>query len=389
MAPLAAVMTGPGAGAIATVQLFGDSASTLLQQVFVPVGGRAPSLETGRVLLGHITDGDCTIDEVTIGCESAETFCIHCHGNPLIVEAIVRRLQGLGVQIVSAAQLLTAVWTAANPHGPIATEARLALTTVKTVAGAALVSHQVQEGLTATVRQWQAHLDDVSFESVRREARRILEESRTARLIIEGCTIALVGPPNTGKSTLLNALAGRTKAIVADVLGTTRDWVSADVLLPPLAVTLIDTAGLNPGAERAVDKAAQEKSVEMLHLADLVLLVLDGSRTADQIAPGTLESLAGKRVVAVLNKSDLPERFPVSTLPDPWRNVVRLSARQGEGLQDLTTAIHQACGVADFDSRATLAFTLRQFSLLERLSSAAAPEEARRCVTDLLEGPLM
>jgi tRNA modification GTPase len=377
-------MTGHGTGAIATIQLLGDSAAGILGHIFVPAGGKPATFETGRVLLGHITD----IDQVTIGCESAQTFSIHCHGNPLIVETIVKQLQDLGVKIVSARQLLSTTWSAQNQRRAISVEAKLAMTTVKTLAGAAIIDNQVHEGLTAKALGWQKRLEPASLETIRREAAQVLADSDTTRIVIEGCTIALIGPPNTGKSTLLNALAGREKAIVTDVQGTTRDWVSADIDIPPLAATVIDTAGLDPilAADGAVAKAAQEKSVEILQQADLILLILDSSQPEDQIAVDTLKSLSGKRVVVVLNKVDLPSRFSPAGLPGPFEKAIRISAKQDTGLADLVAAIHQACGVANFDLYTPIAFTPRQHALLEQLSSADSPEQARSLVAELLYG---
>jgi tRNA modification GTPase len=389
MTVLAAVMTGPGTGAIATIQLFGDSASSILRQVFVPTGGKPPVFEIGHVLLGHIVDDGRVIDQVTVGCEGPRTFSIHCHGNPLIVEAVVSQLQDLSVEVVSAERLLSIARAAEAPCHPIAVEAGLALTTVKSIAGAALINNQVREGLTAKALHWQKCLDSTSLDIIRREASQVLADSHAARLMIEGCVVALVGPPNTGKSTLLNALAGREKAIVTDVKGTTRDWVSADIHIPPLAATVIDTAGLDPAAaaaEGAIARAAQEKSVEILQQADLVLLVLDGSQPAEQLRTGTFERLADRRVVVVLNKTDLPACFPLVALPGHLHTMVHVSAKRGTGIADLIAAIHQACGVDAFDLRGPVAFTPRHYALLGQLSSADSSEQAGSIVTELLHG---
>jgi tRNA modification GTPase len=386
MTVLAAVMTGPGAGAIATIQLTGDSVPTLLQQAFVPAGGKPAVFETGRILVGRFVDDGRTVDQVTIGCEAPRTFCLHCHGNPLIVEAIVKSLRGLGAEIVAPARMLLAQWEGAEPDHALASEARLALATVKTIEGAVLIDHQVRDGLAAKATQW---LNSISLETIRREVSQVLADSRTARLIIEGCTIALIGPPNTGKSTLFNALAGREKAIVADVAGTTRDWVSTDIRIPPLTATLIDTAGLDSSpalAEGEIAQAAQRKSIEMLRQADLILLVLDSSRPNDQVSAGMFEALQGKPTVVVLNKTDLPARFSAIDLPDPLQEVVRISAAQGTGLPDLIAAIHVTSGVADFDLGSFVAFTQRQCAVLERLSSAGSLEQAHGLTAELLGG---
>jgi tRNA modification GTPase len=388
MSVLAAVMTGRGMGAIATVQLFGDAAPAVLQATFQRKGGRPFESRDGRILLGGMVDEDQIIDEVTIGCEGPHTFAIHCHGNPLIVERIVELLRRQGVQIVPAEQLLARILTSREARdNAIGIEARLALATVKTIAGAAIVANQVTAGLSEKIRYWRDRLDSLAFEKIAGEAQDILERSETARLIVFGCTIALIGPPNSGKSTLLNTLAGREKAIVSDIRGTTRDWVSAEIHIPPLAATIIDTAGLDAsiGGSRDVDQAAQRKSFEIAQRADLVLLVLDLSQPAGQLPESVPEQLVGRRVVTVLNKADLPPRLDITCVPDASGPTVPVSAKQGRGIDGLIQAIHHACGVVDFDPRTAVVFTDRQSRLLDALQHGGTKTEMRSILSKLRE----
>jgi len=388
MAPIAAVTPGGGAGAIARIHRFGESAETVLRAIFRRTDHGAFSLTTGRILLGDIFAGDQTIDQVTVGCEGPGEFAIHCHGNPLIVGKIMDLLRHRGVEPVRAEQFLARVLMEREPTDAIGMEAKLALAAVKTIEGARIVASQTKVGLAAAVRWWQADLDSIPIEQIAAQAKQILKDSDTARLVLAGCTIAMVGPPNTGKSTLLNALAGREKAIVTDTPGTTRDWVSAEIHIPPLVATIIDTAGLDLSLAAAgdIDEIAQQKSVEALNRADLVLLVLDASEPAGQFPASLADLLVGRRTVAVLNKTDLPQQFDPSSLPACLQSIVCISAKQETGIADLVQAILRALGLECLPLGVPVAFTERQRALIRRLAEGGSRNEMARVLADLLHG---
>jgi len=385
----AAVMTGRGAGAIATIQLVGERAPAILAKLFRWADDRPLELTTGRILLGHVVDGDETVDQVTVGCEGPDTFAVHCHGNPLIVERIMGLLQRHGVELLAAEQLLAKTLAGQRSLDSIAVEAKLALTTVKTIEGVEILNRQIESGLSAKIKQWRQELDRVPLSQIEAEAEAVLRDSEPARLIISGCTIALIGPPNTGKSTLLNTLAGREKAVVTDVRGTTRDWISAEIHIPPLAATVIDTAGLAPSlAAGDIERAAQQKSIEIMNRADLILLILDASQSANQLSEAMSNMLLNKRTIAVLNKADLPERFDCACLPAHLGQPIRISAKQGTGIEDLICAIHQTCNVTGVNAHAAVVFTDRQRILIERLISASSRHQADAFTAELLHGPI-
>ncbi len=385
----AAVMTGKGTGAISTIQVFGDSAEAIIKKVFKPEGTKPLKFKTGEILLGTICDSAEVVDQVTIGCEGPDTFAIHCHGNPLIVEIIMQLLQHHGAALLTAEQLLSRLLTAQEPANTIAVEAKLVQAKARTLQGTKIIANQIDAGLTKKARSWLESIDEISLDTIKAEAIQILQKSQAANLIIYGCTVVLTGPPNSGKSTLLNCLAGRQKAIVTDIKGTTRDWVSARCRIGPLSVKLIDTAGLDEklrGHQDNIDESAQKKTVEILEQADIILLVLDNSQPAEELDVRLLEKIAGKQIITVLNKSDLPARFDIGRLPQAFSNAVQISDKEVTGIENLNEKILKTVGAADFDLRETVCFTSRQENMLKKLTNAKSKQQTTSIITELLSG---
>ncbi|UCG48836.1 MAG: 50S ribosome-binding GTPase, partial [Phycisphaerales bacterium] len=354
---------------------------------FVRAGKKRARFETGEILLGTIADGERIIDQVTIGCEAPLTFAINCHGNPLIVEMIMELLDKSGVILVGAEELLARMLSADKSLNTIAIESRLSQLRAKTLEGAKILANQIDSGLSATLAKWLDDIDSMALGDITGGAARILADSKVAGLIMFGCTAVLAGPPNSGKSTLLNCLAGREKAIVTDIGGTTRDWVGAQCRMGPLLLELIDTAGLDEklaAAAETVEKAAQQKSAEMLGRADLVLLVLDGSQPADQLNCLPLEKLTRKEVVTILNKSDLPGRFDIGGLPRGLGSPVRISAKLQTGIDNLREEILDTTGAARFDRKTPVCFTPRQRHILEEIGKTTSKDHVRRTLNQLL-----
>jgi tRNA modification GTPase len=392
MGTFAAVMTGQGTGAISTIEVFGDDAGAMIEKIFRPAGGETLTFEAGRILVGAVVDGGETIDQVVVGCEGANAIAINCHGNPLIVELIMELLHKQGAELITAEQLLAKELAAQGSLNTIAVEAKLAQVRSLTLEGTRIILNQIEGGLNQKAAKWLEQADDVSIEQIRAEAAQILHDSQTAKLIISGCSAAIVGPPNSGKSTLLNYLCGKQKAIVTDIKGTTRDWVSGRCQIGPLSVELIDTAGLErelpESTGDAVEKAAQQKTVEVLGKADLVLLVLDNSEPMGQIDEGVPEKIAGKKILTVINKCDLPPRLDIDRLPQILRDSLRISAKLGTGIENLVKKIPQICDAVGFDPKSPICVSERQENLLKSLEKVPSTQEAVTIIAELLNGRL-
>ena len=389
MNTFAAVMTGKGTGAIATIQLFGPKSKAILQKIFRPAQDKLLTFKPGKIHLGHITDGAETIDQVTIGCETNNCFAINCHGNPLIVEMLMQLLQKHGAKLVTAEQLIAKILSEQKSLSAIAIEAKLTQPKAKTLEGTKIIANQIDSGLNKTLAQWLDKIDTIQLNEIKARAAEILQNSQTAGLLITGCKVVLAGPANCGKSTLLNCLCGTQKAIVTDIKGTTRDWVSSQCRIGQLAAELIDTAGLGEILTATkIDKAAQKKSLEILQSADLILLVLDNNQPADQLDSKLLDKFTLKKILTVLNKSDLPARLDTTKLPPTLANTVLISAKFQTNIDTLINKIQLLTATQQLDLHAPICFTTRQQDLLQKLQNAESKTSAASVITELLNGKL-
>jgi len=386
MSIFAGVMTGIGTGAISTVQVFGEGAEAVIQKIFKSAHNVPPALKTGKIYLGTIVDGGETIDQVTIGCEGVNTFAINCHGNPLIVEMIMQLLKKNEATLITAEQLLAKILTAEKYSHTIEVEAKIFQAMAETIEGTKIILNQIEGGLGAKAQNWLRDIKTGKLEQIKNEAAEVLENSRIAKLIMYGCTVVLAGPANSGKSTLLNYLAGKQKAIVTDIKGTTRDWVSSKCKIGAIVAEIIDTAGLDEQFaqinDESIESQAQKKSLEILQKADLVLLVLDGNQSNSQFNENIVKKIADKKILTVINKSDLPAKLEVSR-PEEF---VQISAKSGTGIENLLKKIQRSLGVVGFDLGSAVCFTDRQQRLVKKLAESKSKDEAVSAITELLNG---
>lgn len=328
----AAVMTSHGIGAISSIQLFGDKAGQIIEKIFRPV--KKSPFKPSKVKLGWITDKDRDIDQVTIACCDMNNFIINCHGNPLIVSEIMELLTRHKVKPVAYEDILAMSLHNKNKNA-ISIESRLCQIKAKTIEATMLLAKQVESGLTKQAKTWLSDTNDISLEEIRRDISEILKKSPAADLLISGCKILLTGPANSGKSTLLNRFTGRKKAIVADIKGTTRDFVTGSCQIGPLFAELTDTAGIDPTiAKNEINKQARQTSVNLLEKTDVILLVIDIN--SDMKITDIFDTLPAEKTIVVLNKSDLPQKLDITKLPP--KRIVTVSAEKNiniECLKDL------------------------------------------------------
>jgi len=141
-----------------------------------------------------------------------------------------------------------------------------------------------------------------------------------------------------------------------------------------------------PQGTQDIEESAQKKTIEILERADIVLLVLDNSQPAEELDIRLLDKIAGKQIITVLNKSDLPSKFDTSRLLATLSNTVQISAKKGTGIENLSDKIIKTVGTAYFDLQEPVCFTDRQEYLLKKLKDAEPKTQTASIITELLNG---
>lgn len=369
---IVASCTAPGAGALALLRFDGPDALVIAQKMART--RRADSLiaaASHTIVYGHVVDAEGgNIDQVLfLVLRGPKTFTgndiveITCHNNPFIIAAILARACALGARSARPGEFTQR----ALMNGKIdllQAEALHELIMAPSAAAAKLSLSQLEGSLSRVVRQIEEQLFelavmveasfefseeehiDLDFDAiVRRRLAELLafigtvDAGQGLQQIREGVKIALVGTVNAGKSTLLNALVGRNRAIVSDRPGTTRDSIEAGITVGGYALTYIDTAGLR----ETVDVVEQEGIVRSRAAgleADLVLLVCDGSVTPPREVVAEYQALLGeyqKKAIIVCTKVD--KGTVAAWMPEYSSPVLSISAHTGEGVEELKAAI--------------------------------------------------
>jgi len=346
----AALLTAPVPGAIAVIRIVGVSAWTTIEETLKRGQSQIP---VGRPTLVSIVDGDETVDEALVVRRIAgdvDEIELSVHGGVGVTRRVLDLLQKRVVSIAQADEL--------PPHGPIhpvEADVDRALLTSE--------SRRLTQFLLAQRSMLPAFLDRADQLSDG-EHSAYQARTRVAIRLLAGMRVAIVGPPNAGKSTLANAFIGRDRVIVADVPGTTRDWVSETALIDGWPITLTDTAGIRETTD-AIEAEAIRRGKEQAAAADAAMIVLDGTRDAEENLR-TVIALMNSVVrscpaLVVLNKSDAITPETLASARRLLRGAVAISARNGEGLDRLGREIAIMLGLDALSAQAPSGFSTTHF----------------------------
>ena len=388
METIVAVATPPGRGGIGVVRLSGADARVVAERVLGAALGPA-RVATLRKLVDPVLVTYFAAPHSYTGEDVVE---ISCHGAPVILSHTVGQCVAAGARLARPGEFTLRAMLHGRLDLPQA-EAVRDLIHAETLYQARVAARQVEGSVARVVRPVKEQLlelialleagidfaeDDVSVapagEILRRLAPIAAETERLARsfaygrLVQSGVTLAIVGRPNVGKSSLFNRLLEQDRAIVTEIPGTTRDLVAETASLGGLPVRFVDTAGIREGQDR-VETLGIERSLQAMADADLTMVVLDGSVAVSAEDEQILERAERQgRYLVVLNKADLPAGAE--------REGLRVSARTGEGVEALREAILAAVGHGTAeDLELPFVTSLRQAELFR--ATAEALKKAR------------
>ena len=397
---IAAVSTGNQVSAIGIIRMTGDDCFKIAEAVFTLNNKTALSNAPDRKLMlgqlhdktGRVIDSCCALcSHGPHSYTGEDTVEFHCHGSPAVLAAGLDALYAAGALPAKRGEFTKRAFLNGKLDLTQA-EAVIDLIEADTADAAANAAGQVEgvlqkklspiyHDLTDLCSHFHAVLDypdeDIddfsltSYETVLRNDAKALQALLNTygqgRILRQGVAAAIVGKPNVGKSSLLNALAGFDRVIVTEVAGTTRDTVEETVMVGSTRLRLIDTAGIRETDDK-IEAMGVERSKKAAQDADLVIFVCDGSAPLDDEDRAAIEAcMDAQNSIALINKADLPQKTVPSDLP--FMYVIPICAKTGEGLDLLADTVDiMFAGSAPCDG--SILTNARQFDAIRRACDA-------------------
>ncbi|MGV7105809.1 tRNA uridine-5-carboxymethylaminomethyl(34) synthesis GTPase MnmE [Flavobacterium sp. U410] len=403
---IVALATPSGAGAIAVIRLSGKEAISIASKVFQSVSGKDLSNQkTHTIHLGHIVDEGRVYDQVLVSLfkgpnsyTGEHVVEISCHGSTFIQQQIIQLLLRKGAKMAQAGEFTLRAFLNGKLDLSQA-EAVADLIASDNEASHQIAMQQMRGGFSNEIAKLREELlnfaslieleldfseEDVEFadrtafhqllERIEFVLKRLIDSFAVGNVIKNGIPVAIVGEPNVGKSTLLNALLNEERAIVSDIAGTTRDTIEDELVIKGIGFRFIDTAGIRETKDH-VESIGIQKTFEKIEQAQVVLFLVDSS----QLAVGSVEALKNeieriknkypqKALLVLFNKKDLLAADLIMRLTAEVSNSLFISAKNKEGIEELQEALLSFVNTGALRNNETIVTNTRHYdSLLKAL----------------------
>ena len=404
---IVAISTALGEGAISIIRVSGDDAISIVNNIFK--GKDLSKVASHTINYGHIIYKDEIIDEVLISVMKApKTYTkediieINTHGSIAVVNKIMEILLLKGCRLAEPGEFTKRAFLngridlteAEGVMDLINSETELTRKmAVNEISGkVSKLITDLRDNIVALISNIEVNIDYPEYEDIevvtinkiktevkymKEKLLEILKLSEDGKVLKDGIKTVILGKPNVGKSSLLNALLEEDKAIVTDVKGTTRDIVEGNIIVGGVKLNLIDTAGIRESND-VVEKIGIEKSLNLIDGAELVLLVLDGSEELTEEDKFLLYKTKDKKRIVIMNKDDLESNNTYN------KDVIKISAKAGIGIEKIKERIKELFNVGAFLSKNLTFFTnVRQITLLK--SAIESLEEVEKGINEQME----
>ena len=419
---IAAISTAVHSSGIAIIRISGKESVILADKIFRPrkKNLKLADVPSHTIHYGWIADGDQIVDEVLVSVmRSPSTYTaedvveINCHGGAVVVKKVLDLVLKNGARAanpgeftkraflngridLSRAEAVMNVIQAENEYALQNSVHQLAGSLGKSVGS-------LRKDILHEIARIESALDDPEHYSLdgytdtlaqklqgwKDTLQTMIDTYDNGRMIREGIKTAIIGKPNVGKSSLMNALAKEELAIVTDVAGTTRDLIGHSISLGSISLRIVDTAGIRDTSD-VVEKIGVQRAIESAKSADLILYVLDSTEEWDQENEKIISLFGDKKVLVILNKTDLEQvldlkeaRKMTGTFP-----VLPVSALKGDGLKELEETIEKMffSGNLSFDNQIVITSARQKQCLTDSLAALTLVEEgmALKMPEDLL-----
>lgn len=391
MSTIAAISTAQGQGGIGVIRVSGEQAFTIVDKIFKSVSGKKiMDIKGYTALFGHIYNNEEVLDEaVVLKYVAPKSFTgenvveISCHGGMFITKEVLNAVIMAGASLAEPGEFTKRAYLNGKMD---LTEAESVMDIIsaksKSAARAALFvkdgalfkkSQQVKQLLldkAAHLSAWadypEEDIPEVSEDSIMEaieESIFILEKLLSTydmgQVVKEGIDTVIAGRPNSGKSTLMNLLVGREKSIVTNIAGTTRDVVEDTVLVGNVMLKLSDTAGIRD-TDNEIEKIGVQKTFDKINGAGLVIALFDNNEELNSEDIDLINKIKDIPCIAVINKIDLEDKVDKKYITDNIDNVVYISAKQQDNIDELKNMIEKITGTEDFDPSAGIIANERQ-----------------------------